>query len=213
MQASNKRRVVLYAGAALTLSGLVYGGFVYRSTPDVETLISCARPQIALGMHEHAEPFVRDALAQEPDHFEGSIMLAAIHENAGRKVEALELYQRLLPRSEESGMRSEIQVAIARLHYEAGRIQQALDLVLAIQPEAEDTQWKAGLLHIRCLHASGQTEGLEARVHALEELSNGTWSGAKLRVELGLPPVDEPESAEQKANSSDAIQGANGSSR
>lgn len=213
MRASNKRRVVLYTGAALALSGLVYGGFVYRSTPDVETLISCARPQIALGLYEHAESFVRDALAQDPEHFEGLLMLAAIHEHAKQKPEAMRIYQQLLPRSEGTGMRGEIEIAIARLNFEDGRTEEALAALERAQVEGEDTQWKRGVLRVRCLHALGKTDGLEAQVHALEDLSKGTWSGAKLRAELGLPQVEAETRSMEGAESLSSVQAENESGR
>lgn len=216
MQASNRRRVVLYGTAALTLTGLVYGGFVYRSRADVPTLLSCAQPQLALGLHEHAEPFVLDALEQDPDNFEGLVMLAAIHERRDRRSDALAIYQRLLPRSEAASMRAELAVAIARLKLEDGNAAAALAELDAVSSEERDTRWKKAVLRARCLQALGRTDELEAAVREVETLSGPEWSSAKLRAELGMPVAEavgaSPE-AKEGEDSSSALQGQDASGR
>jgi tetratricopeptide (TPR) repeat protein len=216
MQASNKRRVVLYGTAALTLTGLVYGGFVYRSRADVPTLLSCAQPQLALGLHEHAEPFVLDALEQDPENFEGLAMLAAIHERRGRRADALAIYRRLLPRSEAVGMRAELEVAIARLALEGGDAAAALAELDAVRSEDRDTRWKKAVLRARCLHALGRTEELEAAVAEVEVLSGPEWSSRKLRSELGMPvaePAGASLDAKEGAETSSTLQGAGAGGR
>jgi len=207
MKASNKRRVVLYGAAAMMLTGLVYGGFVYESRPDVATLLSCAQPQLAMGLHAHAEPFVRDALEQDPENFEGLTMLAAIHERAGRRAEALDIYRRLLPRSADNGMRAELLVAIARLELESGDAPQALRHLDEARSEEPDTRWKKAVLRARCLKALGRTGELEAAVLEVEGLSAEGWSSSQLREELGLPTQVETPDAMEGTESSSAVQG------
>jgi Flp pilus assembly protein TadD len=186
MQASNKRRVVLYSTAALTLTGLVYGGFVYRSKPDVQTLLSCAAPQLRVGMLDHAEPFVRQALEEEPDSFEGLTMLAAIHEGRGRTDEALALYHQLLPRSAAVGMEAEMQVGIARLELGKGEHAKALQRLDGVKTEQVDTRWKTSVLRAHCLKALGRMEEAELAVQAAEIAAGANWNSTRIRTELGL---------------------------
>ncbi|MBL8899472.1 MAG: tetratricopeptide repeat protein [Planctomycetes bacterium] len=206
MQASNKRRVVLYSTAALTLSGLVYGGFVYRSKPDVPTLLSCAAPQLRLGMLDHAEPFVRQALQEEPDNFEALTMLAAIHEGRGRTDEAVALYQQLLPRSTAVGMQAELEVAIARIELAKGESSKALQRLDAVKTEQVDTLWKKQILRARCLKALGRQDELESAVRSAEEAAGANWNSARLRTELGLPVPEAEGPKKESADSSSAPQ-------
>lgn len=208
MNASNKRRVVLYGAAALALSGLVYGGFVYQSKPDVSTLLSCAQPQLALGLHAQAEPFVRDALEQDPECFEALIMLAAIHEKAARSAEAEALYRRLLPRAGAATMRSEILVAIARLELSRGEAASALATLEGARSSERDTRWKRAIVRARCLHALGRTDELEGVVSEAEENALERWSSNTLRQDLGLAPKPEAPAAIEGAESSAPVQGA-----
>jgi tetratricopeptide (TPR) repeat protein len=207
MQASNKRRALLYGTAALTLTGLVYGGFVYQSKADVQTLLSCAQPQLSLRLFDHAERFVLEALEQEPENFEGLTMLAAIHEGRGQSDEALALYLRLLPRAESADMQAELSVAIARIELSRGGAERALQRLEALSPTERDTRWKKAVLRAHCLKALGRSDELPAAVQQVEELSGPAWSSSKLRQELGLAPA-EPQSPEnESAESSAAVQG------
>ncbi|MBK9388430.1 MAG: tetratricopeptide repeat protein [Planctomycetes bacterium] len=208
MQASNKRRVVLYSTTALTLSGLVYGGFVYRSKPDVQTLLSCAAPQLRVGMLDHAETFVRQALEEEPDNFEGLTMLAAIYEGRGRKEEALALYHQLLPRSKALGMEPELQVGIARLEMNEGEHAKALQRLDGVKAEEVDTRWKTCVLRAHCLKALGRLDEAESAVQTAESVAGSNWSSARLRTELGLAAPQAQGQAEVATDSSAATQAA-----
>ena len=76
MQTETKRRLALYPLALMVLCGLVYGGFIYQADPDAQTLVNSAEILAQCGMFDEAIARGKEALAQEPGHLYGHVVVA-----------------------------------------------------------------------------------------------------------------------------------------
>lgn len=84
MTTNGKRRFGLYGIGAVVLAGLLYGGFVYKASPDVATLVNSAEMLAKVGAFDAAITNASQAVRREPQNRYAHIILGYCY---GRKRE------------------------------------------------------------------------------------------------------------------------------
>ena len=203
---SNRRRVYLYTSSAIVVGGLVYGGFIHQSSPDVGTLISCAQFQIAMGLTDQAVPFVDQILEIEPDSHEGLMLRAAILEKREDWEGAAGIYEDLLPRVIHGDMRSELRIAIARIRHRQKRFAEALSALESVTEGSNEVLGKAHVVRCWIQRDLGRLEEARAEYHAARKLFRENWNPGELPTSLGLPPEGVDATAPESPDSPAEIQ-------
>ncbi len=128
MNASTKRRIVIYGVAALAVFGLGFASLQAKARSarhEIGTLLNGGELLAKLGVFDKADEAANAVLEREPENRDARLLLAYTAQQRGDRVRAVSHYREALARSDNDEQRRMIAVTIADVLRADGRREEA----------------------------------------------------------------------------------------
>jgi tetratricopeptide (TPR) repeat protein len=140
MTSENRKRLLLYPAILALLSGLVYGGFIYKAEPDAGMLVSSAEVLAQAGLLDEAVENAQRAIRQEPDNRYAHIILGYAFGGLGKADRSAEHYGRAVALSDAAEENTDaLKLYYAEALIAAGRTSEAVAVAREVMEREEGT--------------------------------------------------------------------------